>query len=113
MMTTEQKKSDTQKSGSGPDISISMPELIKDLYNRDATKPQLDIGSVKYSNLAYIEASDRDVHIDFLEMPGIKRDGRVYVSGTRVYMSHSAARRLAEVLPDVLKKAQAGGHVKD
>lgn len=31
-------------------------------------------------------------------MPGTKRDGKMAVKGVRVYMSHPAAKRLAEVL---------------
>jgi hypothetical protein len=52
-----------------------------------------EITATAYSNLAYVNCTGRDVFIDFLEMPGVKcPDGTVRLRGTRVYMSHAAAR---------------------
>ena len=36
-------------------------------------------------------------------MPGTKRDGKIAVNGMRVYMSHPTAKRLAEVLGEILE----------
>jgi hypothetical protein len=51
----------------------------------------------------------RDAYLDFLEMPGVKKEGRVMVNGTRVYMSHVTAKRLGEILREALKKASRDG----
>lgn len=40
-------------------------------------------------------------------MPGTKRDGKMAVKGVRIYMSHPAAKRLAEVLGEILVEGQA------
>ncbi|MDD4453880.1 MAG: hypothetical protein PHI67_01010 [Candidatus Methanomethylophilaceae archaeon] len=39
-----------------------------------------------------------------LEMPGVRRDGRALVNRTRVYMSHTAAQKLAEALSGILER---------
>ena len=82
---------------------------LKQLYAFEAKDLVPDITVTRYSNLAYVQVSPRDVCIDFLEMPGVKKDGRMVVNGTRVYMSHVVAKRLGEVLQEVLKKASRDG----
>jgi len=63
-----------------------------------------DITATHYSNMAYIVCTHRDVYIDFLEMPGIKKDGKVMVNGARVFMGHAAAQRLAAALKETLDR---------
>ena len=96
---------------SGKKLTTKGPEGVdlKQLYAFEAKDLVPDITVARYSNLAYVQVSPRDVFIDFLEMPGVKKDGRVIVNGTRVYMSHVAAKRLGEVLQEVLKKASRDG----
>ena len=94
-------KSTTKESAVGVDL--------KQLYAFEAGDLVPDITLTRYSNLAYVQVSPRDVYIDFLEMPGVKKDGRMMVNGTRVYMSHVAARRLGEVLQRLLTKASKDG----
>ena len=77
-------------------------------YRHDAGELVTDISVSRYSNLAYIQVSPRDVCIDFLEMPGIRKNGKTVVGGARIHMSHEAARKLAEVLGDALEKARKG-----
>jgi len=73
-----------------------------------------DISYSTYSNLAYIQVTHRDVYIDFLEMPGIKReDGKMHVDGTRVFMSHAAAQKLAEALNGILEKVYSEGGMEN
>jgi hypothetical protein len=40
-------------------------------------------------------------------MPGTKRDCKMAVKGVRIYMSHPAAKRLGEVLGEILEEARA------
>jgi len=54
----------------------------------------------------------RDPYIDFLELPGVKTEGKMMVDGVRVYMSRATAKRLGEVLQEVLKKASRDGRPK-
>jgi len=84
---------------------------IRDLYKFDPSKLALEISEEIYSNLAYLQATDRDMYIDFLAMPGIKKEGgNMVVNGVRIFMSHMAAQRLAEALVMVLEKRyQKGG----
>ncbi|MDD4454628.1 MAG: DUF3467 domain-containing protein [Candidatus Methanomethylophilaceae archaeon] len=77
---------------------------LRKLYRFEPEELQLDITHSSYSNLAYVQVTHRDVCIDFLEMPGVRREGRALVNGTRVYMSHAAAQKLAEALSGILEK---------
>jgi hypothetical protein len=77
---------------------------LRKMYDYDMTDAVPDITISKYSNLAYVQVSPRDVYIDFLEMPGAKKDGRVVVNGTRIYMSHISAQKLGKVLTNVIKE---------
>lgn len=86
---------------------------LKAMYSFDPREAVPDITTVRYSNMAYIQVTPRDVYIDFLEMPGVKREGRAVVNGTRVYMSFVAARRLSEVIKDILDKAHATGAMEE
>ncbi len=85
---------------------------LRRMYRSDPETTTTDMTVVRYSNLAYVQVSPRDVYIDFLEMPGVVRDGRTTVNGTRIYMSHVAAERLGEVLRGVLAKAASDGAVE-
>jgi hypothetical protein len=73
------------------------------MYQVDAEKLTPDITHCRYSNLAYIQVTERDVYIDFLEMPGVKRDDRQVINGIRVYMTHASAQKLSGVLHDILE----------
>jgi len=77
---------------------------LRELYQFEPGELQPDITHSSYSNLAYVQVTHRDVFIDFLEMPGIRRDDRMRVNGTRIYMSHAAAQKLAEALSGILDK---------
>lgn len=82
---------------------------LKEIYSVDPKKAVPDISSVHYSNLAYINVSRRDVCIDFLELPGIKQEGKLLIHGTRIYMTHIAAQKLAKALDRTLDTAYDEG----
>lgn len=44
-----------------------------DLYKFDKDDLAINISTVGYSNIAYMQVGHRDVYIDFLEMPGKER----------------------------------------
>lgn len=77
---------------------------LRERYRFEPEELQPDVTQTAYSNLAYVQVTHRDVFIDFLEMPGLRRDDRVLVKGTRISMSHAAAQRLAEALAGILEK---------
>jgi hypothetical protein len=66
-------------------------------------------GSTSMDDAVNHYCGPRDAYLDFLEMPGVKKEGRVMVNGTRVYMSHVTAKRLGEILREALKKASRDG----
>lgn len=86
-------------------IRIDLAE--KYLFNPDELTPE--IIHTTYSNVAYVQVTGRDVFVDFLQLPGYKKDGRVIMNGTRVYMSFFSAKKLAEVLQNTLENVYAEG----
>jgi hypothetical protein len=100
------KKTPQMKDSKG--ITIDLNEIYK-FEPKDIT---IDITTSRYSNLAYVTCEHRDVFIDFLEMPGIKKDGKMMVNGTRIFMSHAAAQKLAEALKGILKQIHDDGQME-
>jgi hypothetical protein len=97
------------------DEKIGKEELtinLSELYKYDVKDMNVDITVVKYSNLAWVQVTPRDVEIDFLEMPGVKKDGKMMINGTRIYMSHFAAQKLSEVLTEILKQVHNRGDIE-
>jgi hypothetical protein len=82
---------------------------LADLYKFNPEDLVADIRTSAYSNLAYVQVTHRDVVIDFFEMPGTKKDGKMVLPGTRVFMSFAAAQRLSEALAGILEKAHRDG----
>ena len=76
-----------------------------EIYQIDPKNISVDVSSVYYSNIAFIQVNQRDILVDFLQFPGIKKDGKTVVNGVRVYMPFSAALMLSEVLQNSLKMA--------
>ena len=64
-----------------------------------------DVSVVRYSNYAVVQVMQRDIYIDFLELPGVKRDGKVVVNTTRMYLTHSHAQKLAKSILEVLERS--------
>jgi hypothetical protein len=111
-MTKIEKEESTTKE----EIPLKDEEMVKidigELYKFDPKDITPDISIVRYSNIAYIQVTQRDVYIDFLEMPGIKKEGKVLLNGTRIYMSFVAAKSLAEALLGVLEQVHSVGKME-
>jgi hypothetical protein len=90
---------------------IETPMNIKDLYKFKPEDLVLNVSSTHYSNVTYMQVAPREVVLDFLELPGIKKDGKMVIDGTRIYMSHVAAQTLVEKLGKLLENAYEGGSI--
>ena len=97
-----------ERAGTGSEGQAVTIDLAN-LYKFDPEDLVADIKTSTYSNLAFIQVTHRDVFIDFFEMPGTKKDGKMVMPGTRVYMSFAAAQRLSEALTGILEKAHKDG----
>lgn len=106
------------------DITHSLDEPLKrnigqvtidlnKMYRIDPENMVIDISNSTYSNLSYIQVTQRDVFIDFLQMPGTKKDDKIHVSGARIYMSYSGAQRLSEVLKLILDDTYKRGKMEE
>lgn len=105
MNMAEKMKESAEQPTPNPSSVVSVKVDISDLYKFEPSDLVLEITEEHYSNLAYIQVTTRDVYIDFLPMPGVKKDGKTVIKGTRIFMSHSAAQKLAETLGRVLERA--------
>ncbi|MCA1917283.1 DUF3467 domain-containing protein [Methanospirillum hungatei] len=65
--------------------------------------PITNIILTRYCNSVNIQASINDVALDFMELPGVPRDGKQVVEGVRV-LTHEHARLMAELLAKTLDK---------
>ncbi len=104
-------KSDLEPSPRPGDSRISID--LRKIYEFDAKDIVPEISTIRYSNLAYIQVTPRDLYIDFLEMPGVKKDGRMVVSGVRVYMSHVAGQRLSQTLGHTISEVLEKGKIEE
>lgn len=95
-----------------PEEKASITIDLKDLYRFGPEDISIEILEERYSNLAYMQVTHRDVYIDFLSMPGIKKDGKMNVRGIRVFMSHVAAQRLTESLCKLLEEVHHRGDME-
>ena len=105
---------DTKKQGT-PKSSIRVQPVSLDvgkMYQFSPDEMYPEVRSSSYANVSYITCTNRDVYIDFLEMPGIKKDGKMMIPATRVYMSHSAAQQLAEKLKEILDGSYQRGEME-
>ena len=85
---------------------------ISKLFKLDPDEIKLDVDHVHYSNVAYIQVNQRDVQVDFLQLPGIPKENGTMAKTTRIYLSHISAKRLAETLLQTLKNASEGGQIE-
>jgi len=67
--------------------------------------PITNIILTRYCNSVNIQASNNDVALDFMELPGVPRDGKQVIEGVRVYMTHDHARLMAELILKTLEKS--------
>ena len=82
------------------------------LYKFKPEDMSIDISNTFYSNHAYIQVMNRDVFIDFLQIPGVKKDDVVRVNGTRIYLTHSHAKKLANSILGVIDNAHKEGKLE-
>jgi hypothetical protein len=109
MVTSTKKAAREDNSKTG---HAEMTINLQDLYMFRPEDLNIDITTVHYSNLAYISCDHRNVFIDFLALPGVKKDGKMTVDGTRIFMSHAAAQKLALALGELLKQVYDQGQME-
>lgn len=82
---------------------------LNDLYKIEPGNTILNMSESFYSNLAVANVSNADIRIDFLQVPGINKDGKSIIDARRIVLSHGVAQRLAEILINTLEKAYESG----
>ena len=78
--------------------------LVQFIPSNDPITPEIDV--VRYSNQILINLTENDAMLDFLELPGIAREGKMHVRGTRIYLTIERAKKLHDVLGTILQKAK-------
>lgn len=85
---------------------------FRNLYQMNPENLSINVTSTWYSNLAYIQVTQRDVMIDFLQMPGAKRNEENVIEATRIYMTHAAAQKMVLSLKALLEKVYKDGEME-
>jgi hypothetical protein len=85
---------------------------IDKLYKTDQNNIILNISESVYSNYARINVSNRDVSIDFIEFPGVKKEDKLIIDAIRIKLPHSVAQNLAGILIDLLEKTYVDGNME-
>ncbi len=85
---------------------------IGKFYKFEQEDFEIDITTVRYSNNCYIQVMGQDVFVDFLELPGVKKDGKLIANATRIYMTHTQAKKLVETLGGVLENSYKAGRLE-
>jgi anionic cell wall polymer biosynthesis LytR-Cps2A-Psr (LCP) family protein len=86
---------------------------IDDIFDNSDCQVIPNVTHSKYSNIAYISASNRDIHINFLELPGIRKGNELLIDTTRIYMTYSSAQKLAAAIQEVLREAYSKGSMQE
>jgi|LAHT01.1.fsa_nt_gb hypothetical protein len=101
-------KQNQDESKDGKTITIDFGTLYK--FNPEDMN--IDITDTFYTNHAYIQVMSRDAFIDFLQIPGIKKDGVMHVNGIRIYLTHAHAKKLAKSILSVVDNAHKEGKLE-
>ena len=110
-MTSSNKNTNVEDEGIKYTKKKSTIDITK-LYSGSVDDVEICIDDEHYSNLSFIQLSHRDVYIDFLKMPGIIKDGKQVIHGTRIFLGHSAAQQMALVLAKMLKQVNEEGRME-
>ena len=86
-------------------ISLDMAAL----YQFKQEDLELDVTTVRYSGDHFVQFTENDLFIDFLELPGVRKEGKMKVNTTRIYLTHNVAKCLAKTLTDALNDLEEEG----
>lgn len=73
---------------------------------------EIDVTSVHYSNNSFIQVMGQDVFVDFLELPGVKKDGKMVANATRIFLTHVQAKKLVDTLGNILERSHKAGRME-
>lgn len=90
------KVSPNQKDEGKRTVEISLD--MEEYYQVKQKELSLDISRIRYSNHQIVQSGNSDIYVDFLEMPGIRKDEKWVIEGTRIYLPPKIAKGLARAL---------------
>lgn len=96
------------KDGKGQVVSVDIGKC----YQFKPEDFEVDVTAIHYSNNSYISVMGQDVFVDFMQIPGVKKDGKMVASATRIYMTHVQAAKLARTLQSVLQSTHEAGRME-
>lgn len=73
---------------------------------------EIDISSTHYANSTFMQVMGQDVFVDFLEIPGAKKNGKMVANATRIYMTHVQAKKLVIALGNLLENSYKEGRME-
>ena len=107
------KKADTMIIGNAnKEKDLTMSVDIAKCYQFKPEDFEIEVTSEHYSNNSFIQVMNQDVFVDFMQIPGVKKDGKMKASATRIYMTHVQAAKLARTLQSVLQSTHEAGRME-
>ncbi len=73
---------------------------------------EINIQNSQYANNSFIQVMGQDIFIDFMALPGVKRNGKMVADATRVYMTPVQAKKLADALNAILENTYKAGRIE-
>lgn len=85
---------------------------IGKFYQFEQEDFEIDVSTIRYSNNCFIQVTGQDVFVDFLDLPGVKKGGKMVANATRIYMTHVQAKKLVETLGNLLENSYKAGRME-
>jgi hypothetical protein len=73
---------------------------------------EIDVSTIHYANSTFMQVMGQDVFVDFLEVPGVKKNGKMVANATRIYMTHVQAKKMVIALENLLESSYKAGRME-
>ncbi|MEA3559651.1 MAG: hypothetical protein U9R75_10390 [Candidatus Thermoplasmatota archaeon] len=93
----------------GENINIDIGKM----FRFDQDKMETDITKMMYSNHVYIQINPREVELNFMNIPGVKKEGNNICETVKIIMPFSGAQSFANVLLETMASVYNQGGMEE
>lgn len=111
-MKQKLEKSTPAVSNENPEKDNTVSLDIGRCYRFEPENFEINIQNTQYANSTFIQVMGKDVFIDFLVLPGTKKEGKMTADATRIYMTHIQAKKMADALNAILENTYKAGQME-
>ena len=106
------EKSNSPSNNENPEKDSTVSLDIGKCYRFDPENFEINIQNTQYANSTFILVMGQDVFIDFLALPGTKKEGKMTADATRIYLTHIQAKKMADALNTILENTYKAGQME-